>query len=114
MAAYVIAQMAVHDPEKYRQYATEFMGTIGAFGGQVLVAADDAVELEGELPYPRTVVGQFPDAAAARAWYESEAYQQIVGLRTSSSDGVVFIIEGLSVPSVPQRATTGKRGQVDA
>jgi len=106
VAAYIVAQMAVHDPDGYRNYAMAFMKTIGEFGGKLLVAADDAVELEGQRPYPRTVIGEFADAATARAWYESPAYQEIAGLRTSASDGVVYIIEGIGIPSSPQRRAT--------
>lgn len=109
MPAYIIAQMAVHDVETYRKYALQVASTIGPFGGRLLVAADDAAELEGARPYPRTVIGEFADAATARAWYESEAYQQIQPLRASSADGAVYIIEGFSLPSTPQRPATSDR-----
>ncbi|MCH8921193.1 MAG: DUF1330 domain-containing protein, partial [Chloroflexi bacterium] len=38
MAAYVIAQMEVHNPAKYREYASKVGQTVSAYGGRILVA----------------------------------------------------------------------------
>jgi len=98
MAAYVIAQMQVHHIEKYREYASKVMATIGAFEGKLL-AADTVDVREGTQPYPRTVIGEFPTAEAARAWYESAEYQAILPLRLESTTGTLYIVEGFSMPS---------------
>ena len=42
------------------------------------------------------VVIVFPDADAARAWYDSPAYQEILPLRTRNSDGVTLIVDGVA------------------
>lgn len=102
MSAYVVAQLRVHDPEKYREYADAFLATIKPYNARLLVAADTADVLEGEQPYPRTVVGEFESVADARAWYGSEAYQAIAPLRQAAADGAVYIIEGFSIPGAPQ------------
>lgn len=98
MPAYVIAQMEVHDIPKYREYASKVIGTIGTSGGKLL-AANTAEVREGELPFKRTIIGEFPSADAARAWYESGAYQAIAPLRQQSTAGTLFIVEGFSMPS---------------
>jgi len=41
------------------------------------------------------VVIAFPDRDAARAWYDSPAYQEILPLRTRNSDGVTLIVDGV-------------------
>ncbi|MEX1102929.1 MAG: DUF1330 domain-containing protein [Dehalococcoidia bacterium] len=97
MPAYVIAQMTVHDIDMYYDYASKVFATITPFGGK-LVAANDAEIREGALPYVRTIVGEFPDTEAARSWYDSDAYQAIIGLRQNSTDGALFFVEGLSMP----------------
>jgi uncharacterized protein (DUF1330 family) len=99
MAAYVIAQMQVHDPAKYREYALAMGKTAAPYKGRLLVAADTADVREGTQPFPRTVIGEFPTAADARAWYESDAYQAIAPLRVASATGTLFIVEGFSLPS---------------
>ena len=45
MAAYVIAQLRVHDVETYREYALQVAGTVKPFGGRLLVANDAAHDL---------------------------------------------------------------------
>ncbi len=98
MPAYVIAQMQVHDTEKYREYASKVMATVAAFEGKLL-AAETVDVREGEQAYPRTVIGEFPTADAARAWYESSEYQAVLPLRLESTTGTLYIVEGFSMPS---------------
>jgi uncharacterized protein (DUF1330 family) len=50
--------------------------------------------LEGE-PHEGAVVLEFPTMEAARAWYDSPAYQTAVKHRHAGSDYRVFIVEGL-------------------
>ena len=97
MAAYVIAQMQVDDIDMYYDYASKIGATIQGFAGKIL-AANDAEVREGSLPYLRTVIGEFPNLEAARSWYESEAYQAIIGLRTNATQGALFFVEGLTMP----------------
>ena len=96
MAAYVIAQMQVHDVEMYREYASKVFATIGAFEGKLL-AAETVEVCEGEQPFPRTVIGEFPSAEVARAWYESTNYQAILPLRLNSTTGSLYMVEGFSL-----------------
>lgn len=97
MAAYVIAQMKVTDIDMYYDYARKMPPTAIPFGGRVL-AANEAEVREGTLPFTRTIVGEFPDIASARAWYGSEAYQAIIGLRKNATEGALFFVEGLTMP----------------
>ena len=100
MAAYVIAQMAVHDLDMYRQYAAVVMSTIERFGGR-LVAANDVVQVEGSPSFPRTVIGEFPDMASLKAWYESPEYQAVINLRKNATNGTLIMVEGLTMPEHP-------------
>jgi uncharacterized protein (DUF1330 family) len=97
MPAYVIAQLQVDDVETYNDYARAVGPTVEPFGGRILVAANDADVLEGRQPYPRTVIGEFPTAEAARSWYDSPGYIEIREKRIAAAEGAVFIVEGLSL-----------------
>ena len=97
MAAYVIAQMQVNDVDMYYDYASKIAPTAAPFGG-VIRAANDAEVREGTPKYLRTIVGEFPTLNAARAWYESEAYQTIIGLRINATEGDLFFVDGLTMP----------------
>lgn len=93
-AAYLIGQIDVHDPESYANYTAQTPGTVQAFGGEFIVRAGQVEHLEGEAPLPRVVVIKFPSFDAAKAWYDSEAYQAILPIRQAASSGHAFIVEG--------------------
>jgi uncharacterized protein (DUF1330 family) len=95
--------MSVHDVEKYAEYGAKVPATVVQYGGRILTANDIHVK-EGSPAFPRTVMGEFPDIEKARAWYESPEYQALIPLRQQSTTGVLFMVEGLTMPSGPHRA----------
>lgn len=50
--------------------------------------------LEGLWPADLVIIG-FPSLAAARDWYASPAYQDILELRTAHSDSRIVLLEGV-------------------
>jgi uncharacterized protein (DUF1330 family) len=97
MAAYVIAQFDVHDIDMYYDYSAKVFATLEEYGGKIL-AANDAEVREGSIPHLRTIVGEFPSLENARAWYDSDAYQAIIGLRQNASTGRLFLVGGMTMP----------------
>jgi uncharacterized protein (DUF1330 family) len=93
--AYVIGNIRVTDPATYSDYVPPALASIAQYGGMLLAAADSAELLDGGPMPERTVVLEFPDAAAARRWYRSPEYQAALPIRLRSSEGRVFLIEGL-------------------
>ena len=49
--------------------------------------------LEGEPWAHRLVVIEFPDLAAAKGFYDSPEYQEIIPLRTRASEAALLIVE---------------------
>ena len=97
MAAYFIAQYVVNDPKLYREYQTAAMPTIQAGGGEV-VAFDVAAEtIEGAPPGPQTVIVKFQSKEAAKAWYQSPAYQAVVRKRLASTSGFAVIAQSMNL-----------------
>ena len=94
MTAYVIANVDVHDAEAYTAYRSRTLETIKAHGGRFIVRGGEIEALEGEPSVHRLVIIEFPDRLAARRWYDSAEYQAIIPLRTSTSSGTLFIVEG--------------------
>jgi len=68
-----------------------------AHNAEVLVADHDSTAIEGE-PRKSTIVLKFADRDAAMAWYNSEEYQAIVGLRTDNTEGSMVIVDGFTMP----------------
>ena len=102
MSAYVIAQFDVHDIDMYYEYASKIGLSLEQFGGKIL-AANDAEVREGSIPHLRTVVGEFATLDQARAWYDSEGYRAIIGLRKNATTGHLFMVQGLVMPPRDKR-----------
>ena len=95
MAAYVLAQLDVHNPTDFEAYREKVAPLIEAFGGRYLVRGGEVTSLEGELSAPRLVIIEFENRAAAERWYHSEEYQQILPLRLNNADGSAVIVDGI-------------------
>jgi len=95
MAAYVIVDASVHDPEGIKAYGAKVGATLKAYGARPLVAGGAVEVLEGDWSPSRLVILEFADAEAARTWYNSPEYQEILPLRQSASDDNFLIVEGV-------------------
>ena len=97
MAAYFIAQYVVNDPALYREYQAGAGPTIEAHGVE-LVAFDAAAEtMEGTAPGPQTVILKFESIEAAKAWYNSEEYQAVVGKRLAATEGFAVLSQSMNL-----------------
>lgn len=94
MAAYVIAQVEVRDPERFKKYADAVPATIAQYGGTYRVRGGAVIAKEGGWNPPRVVMLEFPDMATAHKWYDSPEYQAIIGDRLAASDGKLIFVEG--------------------
>lgn len=96
MAAYVIADVEVTDPERYEEYRKQVPATIEQFGGRFAVRGGSFETIEGEWAPGRIVMIEFPSAERAKAWYDSPEYQAIVPLREKyARTGFLTIVEGV-------------------
>jgi uncharacterized protein (DUF1330 family) len=91
---YLVGQITVTNPEAYAVYASQVPQTIAAFGGKYLVRGGHATQLEGQAQGERNVVVEFPSREIAEAWYNSDAYQAIIGHRTNNSTGALALVDG--------------------
>jgi uncharacterized protein (DUF1330 family) len=95
MPAYVIVETDVTDPERYEQYKAASPGAIAAGGGDFLVRGGEVAVLEGDWQPSRLVVLEFEDLAAAKRWYESEAYQGAKKLREGAAHLRMVAVQGV-------------------
>ncbi|MEO1139505.1 MAG: DUF1330 domain-containing protein [Pseudomonadota bacterium] len=94
MTAYVIARINVTEPEDYRTYANQTVALAEKAGGRFLVKGGSQTQVEGNSP-DRHVIIAFPDHQAALDWYNSDAYQRILPIATSSSERDIVIVDGM-------------------
>jgi uncharacterized protein (DUF1330 family) len=94
MPAYFVCTMTVHDPETYRKYTALTPATLARHGGRFLTRGDEVQTLEGETFAERLVLLEFPDKAAALAWYHDPDYQNASAFRRAASKGRMILQEG--------------------
>ncbi|MDA0231413.1 MAG: DUF1330 domain-containing protein [Proteobacteria bacterium] len=94
MAAYVIANIEVTNPGLMGEYAAKAKPTVEAHGGKAIVLGAEADVVEGDWRPNRLVVIEFPDMAAAKGWYNSAEYQEILPMRLEASNGDFVMVEG--------------------
>jgi uncharacterized protein (DUF1330 family) len=94
---YVIFTEAIKDRagmDAYGRAAAQAM-----VGGVSVLSVDPRPQvLEGEWHGDQTVVLEFESVEAARAWYESAAYQKAKSLRQAAADTNAVIVSGLEPP----------------
>ena len=95
MAAYVIVETDVTDPEQYEQYKAASPAAITAGGGRFLVRGGELAVLEGDWQPSRIVVLEFEDLEAAKRLYESAAYQEAKKLREGAASFRAIAVQGV-------------------
>ena len=101
MAAYFFCTMSIHDPETFRKYTALTPAIVARYGGRYLTRGDLVTTPEGERFDDRMVLLEFPDRAAAEAWYNDPDYQDASRFRRASSKGRMFLQEGRSETAAP-------------
>jgi len=92
---YVVAQIRVTDPEKYKKYIALVLPTIKVFGGEFLARGGKSASYESEPIGNRNVIIRFPSYENAHSWYHSDEYKEAKQLRQSASVSIQNIIEGV-------------------
>lgn len=95
MAAYVIVNVEVKDPERYEEYKRMAGRAVAEHGGRFIVRGGAAEKLEGDIAPRRMVVVEFDDIEAARAWYASPEYQPALRLRHEIAATDMILVEGV-------------------
>jgi len=95
MATYCIVYENVDDPTPFEEYRRQVLPTIQAHQGRFLVRGGPFTALEGEMPYERIAMLEFPSREAAERWYHSPEYQRILPLRTQSTRSQFILVDGV-------------------
>ncbi|HUI99026.1 MAG TPA: DUF1330 domain-containing protein [Usitatibacter sp.] len=94
MAAYVLAEIEITNPEGYKEYTKQVPATIAKHGGRFLIRGGASEALEGEWAERRRVLLEFPTMEAARNWWSSPEYEKPKAMRQAASRGRLLLIEG--------------------
>lgn len=96
LAAFLIIEIAVHDPELYARYRQADSSNLAAAGGTYLVRGGEVEVLEGNWRPNRMVVVRFDSAEEARRWWNSPDYAELKAMRQHSAKTNMILVEGVS------------------
>jgi len=82
------------DPEEMKTYAQKIRPTFEGHPVKILVNYGPTEILEGD-PVEGVALLEFPTVEAAKAWYESPAYREIVGHRFKGAKYSGVIVQGV-------------------
>ena len=93
--AYTIGEIEVTDPATYQKYLEGTSSRVPAAGGRFIVRGGRTFVVNGAPP-KRIVVIQWESLEKAQAFFESDAYTQLIPIRDKSSNVRAFVIEGVA------------------
>lgn len=94
MSVYFITNYTVTDAEGYGAYSAAVPATFEGIES-IRHAAGEPIPLEGSAIGERLVVLEFPSREEFDRWYQSDAYQAIVAMRTDNTEGFTLLIDGM-------------------
>ena len=96
MSGYAVAHMReVTMGPPIVAYLQRIDATLQPFGGRFVVHGGECEVMEGDWPGTIIII-EFPSRAQAQAWYKSDAYQEILALRTDNSRSDIILVDGVS------------------
>lgn len=95
MSVYAVALIDIQDRDEYGSYEQGFMDVFSKYEGRLLAVDESPTVLEGEWPWTRTVLLEFPDEGKLNAWYQSADYQKLARHRFNASRAAVAVLTGL-------------------
>jgi len=93
MPAYILAQIEVTDEAEYDKYKPMAAASVAKHGGRYAIRGPKLEPLEGQPPYPRVVLLEFKDRAAALAFYHSPDYAAAKAVRQRASRGQLTLLD---------------------
>ncbi|HQA35158.1 MAG TPA: DUF1330 domain-containing protein [Casimicrobium huifangae] len=96
MAAYLVVDTLLDNPELYEQYKLKAKPLVEQYGGEYLARGGALTLKETALWSPtRLVLVKFPDVATANRFYDSPEYQEVLKISQQSARRTVVLIEGI-------------------
>jgi uncharacterized protein (DUF1330 family) len=97
--AYLIVEMNISDPERYKAYMAEAPAAVKAAGGEYLVRGGRSETLEGDWQPHRVAMLRFPSYEQAKAFYDGELYRAVRGKRAGATEYFnMVLVEGVPAP----------------
>jgi Uncharacterized conserved protein len=93
--AFFIFDSKITNKEVLTPYVEKVKATYKSFGGKLIVQGGELTTFEGSAPQGIIVILRFDNMEKAKAWYESDSYQEIISYRHAGSQANGWLVEGL-------------------
>ena len=99
--AYLIVEMNITDPERYKGYMADAPAAVKRFGGEYLVRGGRHEAIEGDWVPHRLAVLRFPSFEQAKAFYADAQYRAAREKRLGATEYFnMVLVEGVAAPVV--------------
>ena len=96
MAAYLIVDTLLENPDLYETYKSRAKPLAEKYGGEYLARGGPMTLKETDLWSPtRLVLVKFPDAATANRFYNSPEYQEVLKISKQAAKRTCVVLEGI-------------------
>ncbi len=95
MAAYVITEIDITDPQGYEEYKKMGPPTVAAYGGKFIARGGKTEVLEGSWSSMRVVILQFDSVERAREWWISKEYSSAKQVRHQTAITNMIVVDGV-------------------
>ena len=94
---YLIVNLDIHDPEKYRVYEKEFFPLLKKHNGDFITYDDSPLVLEGPEPSVkgRVILFSFPSEEDADNWWNDPDYQALSENRRAGTTTLLQRVKGM-------------------
>ena len=96
MAAYVIFDVEIRDPNRYQDFMKRVKPALDESGARYLARGGTHKVYEGDWTPLRIVLLEFPPVAAWESFYYGPVYQGIKSVRDECSSARLVSVEGLA------------------
>jgi uncharacterized protein (DUF1330 family) len=96
MAAYVIFDVEITDPERYQEFMSRVKPALEAAGAKYLARGGSHKVHEGDWVPRRIVLLEFPSVAAWESFYNGATYRELKGIRDACSSARLVCVEGVA------------------
>jgi len=94
MAAYVIAEIDITDPETYKEYQRLVPQSVEQYGGRFLARGGKIIPKDGGWTPKRVIVIEFPSLDTAQQWYDSPEYAPLLDIRLRATRSRLVLVDG--------------------
>ncbi len=94
MSACFVANIRIRDESEYAKYLARVDEVFAKFNGKYLAVDPSPEVVEGEWPYARFALIEFPDMDSLKKWYASDEYQEILRHRLAAGACDSILVSG--------------------